>query len=295
MLKFLIGYCLDNNNLQANSHWAVSPYSTTSFSPATPILKSIVLSSHETREMLHEMIRQALVLPSTNPNYRDIIRGAIHVLGVWMLGNEEDRPSFLRSSTPVTRSGSVGSVSLRDVSPAATPISEDNKMLTSDEYTGANLFLRRYLLMIKLIFFQDTKNNTTREMRVANAQLVSDWDGLVGLYKDSLSVYRAISVSKSGIELEGESWELMLQCLLEIQNEFMNQNEKYSRIPVHSLAEEMADYLWETLLHVFVRARITHMELWENLKIHMAQSMRWAQALNQWVVKLPEKTNKRVH
>lgn len=276
MLKFLIGHCLD---MQPSSQ--VLSSSSCSISPATPILKSIVLSSHETREMLHEMIRQSLLLPSTNSSYRDIIRGAIHILGIWMLGSPEDRPSFLRDST--TRSNSVASITTsltnsdKRNSTISSPISED------DELLDANSFLRRYLLMIKLVFLQD--ESTCREMRAAHLQLVTDWDGLVELYKDALSVYRALCVSKTGIELDLESWELMLQCLLEIEQGFLDRPEKYSRIPVQSLAEELADYVWETLLHAFVRAKITHMELWQNLKVHMVQSMRWVQVLNQWVVR----------
>lgn len=287
-----------------------APAATTpSSSPATPILKSIVLSSHETREMLHEIIRQSLILPCTNSQYRDITRGAIHILGVWILGSEEERPSFLRRSgsiSAVTRSSSTASVSNSLNNDNASIISSSRVITTSptteepplpplpqskaneEEYSDANTFLRRYLLMIKLIFEDRTpkKSGGSRDMMVANVQQVTDWEGLVALYKDAINVYRAIAVSKGGIEIEWESWELLLQCLLDIQQWFMSQPEKYSRIPVQSLAEELADYIWETLLHAFIRAKITHTELWHNLKIHLVSSMRWVQALNQWVVKL---------
>lgn len=81
MLTFLIRYCLDNNASPAlpSSFFFPSP------SPATPILKSIVFSTHENRELLHEILRQCLVLPPANPQYRDIVRGAIHIMGVWAL------------------------------------------------------------------------------------------------------------------------------------------------------------------------------------------------------------------
>ncbi|KAL9549835.1 hypothetical protein MBANPS3_005021 [Mucor bainieri] len=334
LLRFLIGYCLDNNSLQSSSsssaHWPHMSHTpqaaaAAAASPATPILKSIVLSSHETREMLHEIIRQSLILPCSNAQYRDITRGAIHILGVWILGSEEERPSFLRrsgginnnnnasSSSAVTRSSSTASVSnstdnasilsssrVMSTSPISEepplpplpqPASAPAKTASEEEYSDANTFLRRYLLMIKLIFEDRAprKNSSggsgsgSRDMMVANVQQVTDWEGLVALYKDAINVYRAIAVSKGGIEIEWESWELLLQCLLDIQQWFMSQPEKYSRIPVQSLAEELADYIWETLLHAFIRAKITHTELWHNLKIHMVSSMRWVQALNQWV------------
>ncbi|KAI7906537.1 uncharacterized protein BX663DRAFT_496797 [Cokeromyces recurvatus] len=287
MLRFLIGYCLDNNSHLTNTHWQHQnhiPTSILSSSPATPILKSIVLSSHETREILHEIIRQSLVLPSSNPQYRDIIRGAIHILGVWTLGSEEERPSFLRrSGSTVTRSSSIASVSTQHIDTRASPVEETSaKQLPPPDYSDANIFLRRYLLMIKLIFDQK-RPEESRDNMVAYTQQTMDWEGLVSLYKDALNLYRAIAVSKGGIDIESESWELMLQCLLEIQQGFMSQPEKYSRIPVQAYAEELADFIWETTLHAFVRAKIVHMEFWHQLKVHMVSSMRWIQSINQWV------------
>lgn len=270
----------------------------TSSSPAIPILKSIVLSSHETREMLHEIIRQALVLPCTNAQYRDITRGAIHILGVWILGNEDERPSFLRrSGSAVTRSSSTTSaVSTNNVTAentptkvlSASPVTEDfpTHHKTSDEQSDANVFLRRYLLMIKLIFEDHRPSEEqSRDAIVASVQQVTDWEGLVALYKDAINLYRAIVVSKGGIDIEWESWELLLHCLLDIQQWLMSQPEKYSRVPVQSLAEDLASYIWETVFHAFVRAKIVHLELWRQLKTHMVSSMRWTQALQQWVVK----------
>lgn len=281
-------------------HWPNLFQSTSAFapsSPAIPILKSIVLSSHETREMLHEIIRQALILPCTNAQYRDITRGAIHILGVWILGNEDERPSFLRrSGSAVTRSSSTTSaISANNAENSSTtkvlstsPITEDfpiHPKNLEEQQSDANVFLRRYLLMIKLIF-EDHRVGENRDSLVVNVQQVTDWEGLVALYKDAINLYRAIVVSKGGIDIEWESWELLLHCLLDIQQWLMSQPEKYSRIPIQSLAEDLASYIWETVFHAFVRAKIVHLELWRQLKTHVVSSMRWTQALQQWVVKL---------
>ncbi|KAG1463089.1 hypothetical protein G6F46_002102 [Rhizopus delemar] len=297
LFRFLIGYCLDNDSNGIHMHWPNLFQSTSAFapsSPAIPILKSIVLSSHETREMLHEIIRQALILPCTNAQYRDITRGAIHILGVWILGNEDERPSFLRrSGSAVTRSSSTTSaISANNAENSSTtkvlstsPITEDfpiNPKNLEEQQSDANVFLRRYLLMIKLIF-EDHRVGENRDALVANVQQVTDWEGLVALYKDAINLYRAIVVSKGGIDIEWESWELLLHCLLDIQQWLMSQPEKYSRIPVQPLAEDLASYIWETVFHAFVRAKIVHLELWRQLKTHVVSSMRWTQALQQWV------------
>lgn len=298
LLRFLIGYCLDNDSNNVHINWPTqAPFA--SSSPAIPILKSIVLSSHETREMLHEIIRQALILPCTNTQYRDITRGAIHVLGVWILCKEEERPSFLRrSGSAVTRSSSTTSaISMNN---GNIPGAEQNKILStspiaeefpvhqknSEDQHDANAFLRRYLMMIKLIF-EDRRgsDDKSRDVLAANAQQVTDWEGLVALYKDAINVYRAIVVSKGGIDIEWESWELLLHCLLDIQQWLMSQPEKYSRVPVQPLAEDLASYIWETVFYAFVRAKIIHMELWNQLKVHVVSSTRWPQALQQWVVR----------
>ncbi|KAI8984457.1 hypothetical protein BDF20DRAFT_911553 [Mycotypha africana] len=296
ILRFLIGYCLDNSNQFTHTQWQQQHHSHMSgiapcSSPATPILKSIVLSSYETREILHEIIRQSLILPCTNPQYRDITRGAIHILGIWILGNEEDRPLFLRKAAG-SSSDKCAAISISSASEtAATTINDSESKQTdpiaittkdNNNCTDTNTFLRRYMLMIKLIF-EDRSGKNSRDMTAADMQQVTDWDGLVALYKDAIGIYRAIAVSKGGIDIEWESWELMLQCLMDIQQWFMSRPEKYSRIPVQVLAEDFADYLWETLLHAFIRANIVHMELWHDLKTHLVSSMRWVQALNQWV------------
>ncbi|KAL0082506.1 hypothetical protein J3Q64DRAFT_1642782 [Phycomyces blakesleeanus] len=297
LLRFLIGYCLDNNS-NSHAHWAHLPSAPTS-SPATPILKSIVLSSHETREMLHEILKQCMVLPCTNPQYRDITRGAIHILGVWVLGNEDERPSFLRKTGgasvgtvghSMTRSSSIASVATSKnsiVEPKVLSTSPTSSVWrTSDKPESddgdANIFLRRYFLMIKLLF-ENKSGSRDRDVLVAQVQQVTDWEGLTALYKDAINLYRAVTVSRGGIEMEDETWELLLRCLLDIQNWFMSPPEKYSRIPVQPLAEEMADFVCETLLHAFVRARLIHASLWIELKEHLLSSIKWSQTLSQWV------------
>src|SRR5436305_13862983 len=76
-ITFLIHHCLDNHDAVSD---AISPCP----SPATPILKSIVLGA-ENRQFAHEIVKQALMLPAGSPLYKDIVRGAVHIVGVWIL------------------------------------------------------------------------------------------------------------------------------------------------------------------------------------------------------------------
>ncbi|RUP43204.1 hypothetical protein BC936DRAFT_137483 [Jimgerdemannia flammicorona] len=174
MLTFLIKYCLDNNASPAlPSLFFPSP------SPATPILKSIVFSSHENRELLHEILRQCLVLPPTNHQYRDIVRGAVHIIGVWTLSGEEERPAFLRRSINLTPSSSSASLSTlvdnTNTTPAPNPeltvtapvTTTTDKLFTSPliipnnypapaNYADANIYLRKYFRLVRLIFEEHT-------------------------------------------------------------------------------------------------------------------------------------------
>ncbi|CAO3638558.1 unnamed protein product [Cunninghamella blakesleeana] len=334
MLRFLIGSCLDNIHNHHSTHQNAPQFIS---SPATPILKSIVLSSHETREMLHEILRQSMILPITNPSYRDITRGAIHILGVWMLGNEDERPAFLRrnNSTPasastiitsgsysvnhiqnandIIRSNSFASlptpkqVPKNDMPSSATKNSDNNNnnlSLTSTpniqfspsglvtienhDYIEANVFLRRYFLMIKLIFEDKTDNNNDKNNETTTSKDLPcdpsyDWEGAVALYKDAINVYRAITITRGGIEMECESWESLLQCLLDIQDKMTLAPDASNRIPVTSLADDFVEYLCETILYSYTRARIAHVSYWKELKNRLVSSMQWYQVLDQWV------------
>ncbi|CAG8715506.1 7003_t:CDS:2, partial [Ambispora leptoticha] len=78
LIQFFIDYCLDNTFFGSSEPVVTFP------SPATPILKSIVLA-FENREFAHEIIRQALILPAGSIATKDIVRGAVHIVGVWIL------------------------------------------------------------------------------------------------------------------------------------------------------------------------------------------------------------------
>lgn len=231
---FIIGYGLDSNtNEPPVPHpGGIYPYFSGS-SPAIPIMKSIVLGSIESREIIHEVLRQALVLPCSNQNYRDIVRGSMHVLGVWALSGEDERPAFLRRSSSTGNYGRGGGVSTStsntSLSTMATSPTSVHAIETTDhdadssslarsasnqttDYANANVYLRRYFLMIQTIFdnigetTDDLSKYKNREAVAAAVQNTSDWEGLVSLYKDALNIYRAITVAHDGIDIESQSW-----------------------------------------------------------------------------------------
>jgi hypothetical protein len=74
------------------------------------------------------------------------------------------------------------------------------------DYVEANVFLRRYFLMIKMIFLGNQQNHLARHLRDLGTDSNYDWEGLAALYKDAVNVYRSITVTRGGIEMEWESW-----------------------------------------------------------------------------------------
>ncbi|CAG8449369.1 5481_t:CDS:10 [Cetraspora pellucida] len=266
LITFFIHHCLDNHHSPSEK---ISSYP----SPATPILKSIVLGP-ENREFAHEIVRQALMLPAGSPLYKDIVRGAVHIVGVWILSGEEERPAFLRKSPsqgPLSASiigsfnhqtSSVDSQSEQPNTPIITPSSATSFSTT---YSDANVYLRRYIQLLSLVF-------ENHSFMTLNGMTNLEVDSQVSIYKDVLALYRSM-ISEGPIELETETWEVLLLSLLDIQEKIMNQKDKYAAIPSVSLAEELADYLVEVTQQP---------DLWRELRNQMSYSTRWSQTISQW-------------
>ncbi|CAG8550729.1 15140_t:CDS:10, partial [Acaulospora colombiana] len=258
---------------------------------ATPILKSIVLGP-ENREFAHEIVRQALMLPAGSPQYKDIVRGAVHIVGVWILSGEEERPAFLRrspSQTPLS-SSTIGSFPNQLPSPDSDSSITPSNTPSKATFSSANIYLRRYIQLLGLVF-EDHSAITFDGM--TNIEVESQ----VAIYRDVLSLYRSM-ISEGPIELEDETWETLLLSLLDIQQKIMNQRDKYTPISSVSLSEGLADYLVETILNAFARSKVQRPELWRGLRNQMSSSVRWSQTIAQWakiMLRLTKILSKHVH
>ncbi|KAF9285697.1 Ral GTPase-activating protein subunit alpha-1 [Mortierella antarctica] len=274
IIGFVIQYCLDSNEFN-------SPLGHTS--PATPILKSIVYSSEINREIMHEIVRQGLSLPAGHPQYKDIVRGATHIVGVWCLSGEEERPVFLRSSSSRSQTPAASTHSLN-----GTPTSEDATTAIHEPYSTANSFLQRYFQLLTNVFYdkplsvQDAGSNSSSEaLGSAGNQSRIDADALYSQYKDIIGLFRAI-MSRGQIELDEKSWRVLLGSLLEIQRRVMNQPEKYCTPIPPSSTDDLASYIVETVLCAYSRCPSVSNEQWIELRKTMIESLRWPQAVAQW-------------
>ncbi|GES98608.1 ral GTPase-activating protein subunit alpha-2-like [Rhizophagus clarus] len=283
-ITFLIHHCLDNNE-------TISDAMSSHPSPATPILKSIVLGA-ENREFAHEIVRQALMLPAGSPLYKDIVRGAVHIVGIWILSGEEERPVFLRKSpsTPqpphsaypsfsssIFASSSYTSLPSPEYQsePSFSPATTPSTVSFNATYANANVYLRRYIVLLTLVF--EDHSLLINDGGIVNIEV----EAQVSIYRDVLALYRSI-MAECPIELEPATWETLLSSLLDIQERIMNQSNKYALISSVTLADDLADYLVETVLYAFARSKVQQPELWRSLANRMSISLRWSQTVSQW-------------
>ncbi|KAF9931791.1 Ral GTPase-activating protein subunit alpha-1 [Linnemannia zychae] len=274
IISFVIQYCLDSNEINSSQ---------TPTSPATPILKSIVYSSEINREIMHEIIRQGLSLPPGHPQYKDIVRGAVHIVGVWCLSSEEERPVFLRSSSGRNYTSSLASsapLSDQSTSQPGTP---------AGPYSTANTFLQRYFHLLTNVFAENisvlndySSNSSSEALGTIGNQSKLDMEALYQQYKDILGLFRAI-MARNQIEMDTRSWEVLLDCLLQIFRRIMNlQDRLISPMPA-SFADDLASNVVETVLCAHSRCPSVSNTQWLALRKTMVDCLRWPQVIAQWI------------
>ncbi|CAG8665388.1 10547_t:CDS:2, partial [Funneliformis caledonium] len=164
-------------------------------SPTTPILKSIVLDP-KNQKFVYKIGRQFLMLPAGNPFYKYIIRNAIHILDVWILSGEEERPAYLCKS--LQNLSLLISQNDASITQALIPLSASS---FTSIYLDANVYFRRYIELLNLVFKDHLFLTITRG--IINIEVKVQ----IFIYQDVLTLYHLI-MTKGLIELELETWYL---------------------------------------------------------------------------------------
>lgn len=199
---------------------------------------------------MHEIVRQGLSLPPGHPQYKDIIRGAVHIVGVWCLSNEEERPVFLRSSSNRTHGPSTTSLASLGDQPGPQQGNQP------EPYAAANSFLQRYFQLLTNVFAEnvftlyDHGSNSSSEALGSNGnQTKLDMEALYHQYKDILGLFRAI-MARGQIEMDTRSWDVLLSCLLQIFRRIMNLQDRLTSPMPASFADELASNVVEVIILV---------------------------------------------
>lgn len=113
------------------------------------MLKSILLGSEENRQLIHEIIRYAMLLPYS---HSATITASIHILKNWIMCSRHQAPSFLHYTDD-----------LKPIDPANIRFD-----------ATINMHLRRYIWFVRLVFLKRAAENTD----VTSAQIETFKEGL---------------------------------------------------------------------------------------------------------------------
>jgi hypothetical protein len=107
-------------------------------------------------------------------------------------------------------------------------------------------------------------------------------DEQVFCYKKVFKFYQLISSSEKFINMYIDSWECLMDCLLDVVSTHLLPHNKYSIISSPVLAEEMSDLLAETVLYVWIKSQTQNKDMWVKLQQHFGASTRWPNVVSQW-------------
>ncbi|KAJ3417071.1 Ral GTPase-activating protein subunit alpha-2 [Chytridiales sp. JEL 0842] len=252
-------------------------------SKTTSFLQQLFLTDVEGREFLHEIVRQCLLVPFSNP---DLGRYALFVLRSWVFVPHDDRPCFMRRQTkpkPVSLSPSQSAMPEGDLEAALSSNTKldgkprynmPNAELEAREWM-ANIFIRRYIRYIQLLFLD-------------NKDYVDHFETQVTLINEAFQFYRLL-VLETHIILTYETWQTLMSTLTTTINHVFGRQNKYASISSIKHAEELCDMAIETTLYTWVRSGTRNDEDWVRLRGCMEKSTRWSHTIHQWA-RLMEKS-----
>jgi hypothetical protein len=90
LVDFIVRYCL--------------PSTSGRLLDSAVVLNLVIFGNYQSRELIHEIIRQALLLPFSEV---EVVKGSIHAIRSWISMNAEDRPAYLRETKVTEGKGLV--------------------------------------------------------------------------------------------------------------------------------------------------------------------------------------------
>ncbi|KAJ3145195.1 Ral GTPase-activating protein subunit alpha-1 [Geranomyces variabilis] len=228
LINFLIRNCVD------------SPVT-----PASTALRALLLGSDVANvEMVHEWLRQAMLLPCA---WSDVIRGSVGVMRVWLGQNNEDRPPFLQMQTKVSHNGEV----------------------TTDN-AHVDAFARRYIGFMRLAFSEKLDD-------------VEHMDAQVSIFHEVLSLYRTLTID-SVPAMSAQTWRTLFSALLDVTAHVLCQANPLAVIRDAAMASELAEFIFETVYITWVRSGIRDDEMWRTLRTILQRCTGWKECVHQWEV-----------
>ncbi|KAJ3222533.1 Ral GTPase-activating protein subunit alpha-2 [Clydaea vesicula] len=214
--------------------------------------------SEENREFFHEMIRQCMLLPYSES---ETIKGAVHLMRYWITSPIDERPAFLQE-VGFTNSGVFDKNS--------------RVVISSQEEVVMNLWARRYIKLLKLVFVERNTFSSNYQVDTPNQIII---------YKEVLQIFRLIAM-EIYFMIQSLTWKVLLTNLLEIQEIVMcprldssgNSGKLSQKLDLYEINEN----IMEALLCTWVRSLTVDKELWKKLRSQLTRSVFWPQCVAQW-------------
>ncbi|KAJ3175950.1 Ral GTPase-activating protein subunit alpha-2 [Geranomyces variabilis] len=235
LINFLIRNCVD------------SPVT-----PASTALRALLLGSDVANvEMVHEWLRQAMLLPCA---WSDVIRGSVGVMRVWLGQNNDDRPPFLQLRTKVSHEGEV----------------------TTDN-AHVDAYARRYIRYMRLAFSEKLDD-------------IEHMDAQVSIFHEVLSLYRTLTID-SVPAMSGQTWRTLFSSLLDVTAHVLCQANPLAVIRDAAMASELAEFIFETVYITWVRSGIRDDEVWRTLRNVLQRCTGWKECVHQWEIVIMDLTS----
>ncbi|KNC97790.1 uncharacterized protein SPPG_06786 [Spizellomyces punctatus DAOM BR117] len=217
-------------------------------SSSSPLRTLLLGTDSSNHDMVHEWLRQAMLLPYV---WSDVTRGAIGVIRIWCNLPNDERPPFLRF--PAARQSVTGS----------------DEKLADDDGVDPNVFLRRYIRTLRLAFLEKPDS-------------VEYIDSQMSIFNEVLSLYRFLTLDTTHLSPSRATWHTLTSTLLDITSQVLCQTDPCAVVHNSTRAAEIADILLETVFCTWVRIGLREDEIWRTLRKVIKTCTRWRECIVQW-------------
>lgn len=236
------------------------------------VLKQMLLGSEGTTEMLHEAVRQSMMVPW---KYHEVVALGLGALKCWLFVEPAERPPHLRGGLKPKAPLSVAPTSLflppieslrGEPLPGAPPplpsVREPDPRLCS--------YLPRYIRFVRFLFLE-RKDSGDLEARMSR-------------FKEALMLLRMFAL-ETYFDLDAASWQTLLVSLLEIHKHLvLERSDMYGLFGNQKNGDDLVGTLVDTILVAWVRSGTEDTRLWKALYDQMSSSnsTRYGRTILEW-------------
>lgn len=258
LLSFIAIRVLDPNYSGLIQNSSEEPLSNEILSKAASVMRRIVFSTQEDREIIQEIVRQGLLAPFSS----EAARYSLFLIRTWLFNPFADRPLAKPDN------GDGGKLGVSEV------IMEDNNCFRAQnsdrmEYDKeARIYAHRYISYIRLLFFprKDSADSTTSQ---------------VLLLKEGFQLFRLMAM-EIHVKMSEQTWKVLTQNLLEICEELLCKPLVTPGAPQHPCAEDISYIAVESTLITWIRFGTKSQSDWVKIRQLLENCTNYRPVVQQW-------------